>query len=242
MEEPRPVPAIKTPAEPTAEDVAHYLAAHPDFLANRAELLASLVPPAAHAPDRKGDGVFDFQHFMVRKLQSELQAEIAERQELLAIVRDNQSLSTRIHAAVLALLEAPSFADMINTLTSDLTIYLDVDVVALVIEKPADGAAPLHRHDIHLVPAGRIDECLDGHDVVLEEIAEGDSDIYGDAASLIRSQVLLRLEVSRHAPLAMLVFGSRESGLFQAGQSIELIGFLARTVERLTRAWLALPE
>ena len=232
MEEPRTVPAASMPS-PSAEAVARYLAAHPDFLREHADLLPS---------EAQGQGVVDFQQAMLRRLQGQLQNIEAGRQELLALIRDNLGFSTRVHAGVLALLEAPSFEEMINTLTSDLTIYLDLDAVVLLVEQPAADAPPLERHDIRLVPGGRIDEWLGPHDIALEEVSEGDPEIFGEACALIRSQALLRLQISAHAPLGMLAFGSRSSDLFQTGQSSELIGFLARAVERLARAWLALPE
>jgi uncharacterized protein YigA (DUF484 family) len=66
----------------------------------------------------------------------------------------------------------------------------------------------------------------------------GDPIIFGPAAPLVRSQLLLRLELMPEVPLGMLALGSRDPLLFQELQGTELVNFLARAVERSLRFWL----
>ena len=110
-----------SPAGPTAEQVLEYLAGHPDFLATHPDLLARLIPPTEHKQSR-ATGIVDFQHFMVRRLQGELAREADERREMITYARTNLNLLTRIHACVLALLEAQSFEQMIAAITGDLAV------------------------------------------------------------------------------------------------------------------------
>jgi uncharacterized protein YigA (DUF484 family) len=100
----------------------------------------------------------------------------------------------------------------------------------------------MQRGEIRIVAPGRIDEWLQGRSVWLEGNIDGDPEIYGSGAGLVHSQALMRLEISAHAPVGMIAFGSRNHELFQDGQGTELVGFLARVIERLIRAWLDLPE
>ena len=56
----------------------------------------------------------------------------------------------------------------------------------------------------------------------------------------MRSDALIRLTVGRSAPPALLVFGTRHPGYFNAGQGTELLSFLARVIEHCLRLWLGL--
>ena len=230
-----------THAALTADEVVEYLSAHPEFFAKHPNVLAKLIPPTEHKHSR-ANAVVDFQHFMLRRLQTDLARGVDERQDMIAHARTNLNLLTRIHACVLALLEATSFEEMITAITGDLAVYLDVDVAALMIESDDPNVLALHRGDIQIVRPGMVDLWMGSKDVLLQGDIEGDPEIYGDGAGLVRSEALLRLEPSHHAPVGMLAFGSRSSDLFQDGQGTELVGFLARVVERCIRAWLYLPE
>ena len=223
--------------EPTAEAVACYLAQHPGFLTSHPGLMARLTPPSEHR-DSRTTGIVDFQHFMVRQLQRDLSSERQLNGEILAHARGSLSLLTRVHASVLALLEAQSFEEMIAIVTGDLAVYLDLDIAMLMIESRG---AEMHGA-IRLVPRGSIDKWMAGKPVRITRGVEGDPAIYGEGAGLVKSEVLLRLEISRHAPTGMLALGSRQDTGFDEGQSTELLGFLARVVERCARAWLDLPE
>ncbi len=224
-----------------ADEVIDYLASHPDFFAAHPDVLAKLVPPATQKHSRS-NSVVDFQHFMLRRLQTDLARGVEERQDMIAHARTNLNLLTRIHACVLALLEAESFEEMITSVTGDLAVYLDVDIAALMIEADDPEVLAMSRADIRIVPPGSVDFWMGRKDVLLRSDIEGDPEIYGEGAGLVRSEALLRLEASRHAPVGMLAFGSRSHELFQDGQGTELVGFLARVVERCIRSWLDLPE
>ena len=225
----------------TETDVAEYLALHPDFLNKRPELLATLVPPSEYKSGR-AEKVADFQQFMVKRLQSDLTRHTAERDEMIGHARTNLNLLTRIHACVLALLEAQNFEQMIAIVTGDLAVYLDLDIAALMIESTSPEAMQIRRADIRVVPHGQVDSWMGTKSVVLRGDIAGDPEIYGEGAGLVRSEALLRLEVSHAAPVGMLAFGSRQPDIFQDGQGTELVGFLARVVERCIGAWLNLEE
>ena len=55
--------------------------------------------------------------------------------------------------------------------------------------------------------------------------APGDDELFGGAASLVRSQALLRMQLRRDAPLGILAFGARDAEKFHPGQGTELLDF-----------------
>ncbi len=217
--------------------IAAYLRAHPDFLQRNPEMVAVLAPPA---PDR-GKGVVDFQRFMVSRLQSDVGQLNLEKNALIRTARANAHAQARMHAAVLALIEARSLGQMIEVLTGDLMDVLDVDVIAMAVESNGTDLPHVAASGIRIVVPGAIGGWLGRRDVVLRGGVTGDPAIYGPGAGLIQSEALLRLEISPRTPPGMVAFGSRNPELFHEGQGGELVGFLGGVLERLLRAWLDLP-
>jgi uncharacterized protein YigA (DUF484 family) len=224
----------------TAAQVVAYLRRHPDFLARHPELLDLQLSPGRHG----GDGVVDLQQFMVERLRGEINKLRGEQDEILANTRDNISTQERIHKAVVELLEAESFEQFIDIITGDLGLLLEVDVVSLCVEL-SDHTAKRPKHEgIQFLSRGSVDRLLGGKDkhVVLRDEAVGDPEIFGPAAELVRSDALLRLNISSHAPAGLIAFGARHPGYFHAGQGTELMSFLGRVMEFGIRTWLDLPK
>lgn len=223
----------------TAEDVAAWLRDNPEFLTQRPELLEGLPAPAREL----GGGISDLQQALIEKLRRDLEMARRRQRELVATSRANLSSQTRIHECILAMLSAASFEQLIQTVTTDFAVLLDLDVVTLCVE--ADGSElepPPHMRGLHIVPAGTVQRLLgDGRPVLLRSHAEGEPEIYGGGAPLVASDALARLSISPNTPPGLIAFGSRRPGKFEAGQAVELLAFLTRSLERAIRLWLKLP-
>jgi uncharacterized protein YigA (DUF484 family) len=200
--------------------IAAYLESHPDFLQRHPALLRRMTPPA---------------------LQGDLGRVTHEKSALIHNARANANGQSRMHAAVLALIEAESLGQLIETLTGDLIDLLDVDVIAMVVESNGADLPHVAASGIRIVEPGSITAWVGRRDVVLRGGVVGDPAIYGPGAGLIQSEALLRLDISRHTPAGLVAFGSRNPDLFQDGQGTELIAFLGDVLERLLRAWLEIP-
>jgi uncharacterized protein len=199
-------------------------------------VLDSQLPPTRS----QGDGVVDLQQFMVERLRRDLTRLRGLQEELVANSRDNLSTQDRIHRAILALLDAESFEHLIEIVTTDLAVLLDVDVAALCVEA-ANGGTPRSVEGVQVLPSGCVERLLgSGQEVLLRDDCDGDETVFGPASGLVRSDALIRLAVGRSAPPALLVFGTRHPGYFNAGQGTELLSFLARVLEHCLRQWLGL--
>jgi uncharacterized protein len=222
---------------PTSDEVAAFLREHPDFLAQHAELVPHLTPPNIE----RGEGVVDFQYFMVERLRHEIGRLKEQQRELVTTTRANLNNQNRIHAAVLFLLDARNFEQLIQTVTTELAVLLDLDVACLIVESNGQDTPHVHASGVRVVEEGTIARLLGRNDILLRRDVEGDPAIYGAASGLVRSEALIRLHVSDDTPPGLLAFGSREPDMFHTGQGTELVGFLARVVERCIRSWLDLP-
>ena len=223
------------PAGPSADEVETYLRDHPDFLSDHPDLVNLLVPPAA----RRGEGVVDLQRYMLERVRGDLSKMQLQQNEILATSRSNLITQNRVHASVLAMLGATTLEHLIEIITTDLAVHIEVDAVTLGFEAldrlPAGG----NRTSLRMLPKGAIDRFIGaGKELALIPDAEADAQIFGSAATLVRSQALLRLQLRRDAPQGILAFGSRTPGKFHPGQGTELLTFLGKVVELTFRGWL----
>ena len=231
--------AVATAAEATAEiggrEVIAYLRRHPDFLERHPEAL-----PLLRSPTREiGEDVYDFQHFLIERLRGDLARLNAEHRTLIAASRGNLASQGRMHKAVLAVLAAGSFEQVLQTVTTDLAVLLDVDIVAIGVESTAAPTGRLTLHGIRVLKAGTVDALLGvERNVLLRSDAAGEVVLFGGAAGLVRSQALLRLGFGRGAPAGLLCIGTRQPGRFHPGLGTELLSFLARILGITIAQWL----
>lgn len=219
----------------TADEVAEWLGDNPDFLSQNPALLDSLPAPSREL----GGGVADLQQALIEKLRSDVELAHQRQQELVETSRANLNSQTRIHECVVALLSATSFEQLIQTITTDFAVLLDLDVVTLCVEYDGSERNTPHTRGLHVVPEGTVNRVMgSGRHVLLRSYVEGEPEIYGGGAPLVASDALARISISPKTPPGMIAFGSRTAGKFEAGQAVELLAFLARVTERAIRIWL----
>lgn len=239
-DKPQREPDVVAPAEAaireiSTRDVVAYLRRHPDFLERHPEALRLLRAPSREV----GEDVFDFQHFLIERLRADLTRLNTEHRTLIAASRGNLASQGRVHKAVLAILAATGFEQLLQTVTTDLAVLLDVDIVTIAVESTAGPAGRLTLHGIRLLKPGAIDALLGAErSMLLCAEAPGDAVLFGGGAGLVRSQALLRLTFGRGAPAGLLCIGTRQPGRFHPGLATELLGFLARALGITIAQWL----
>ncbi len=218
-----------------SRDVIAYLRQNPGFFDEHPEALRLLRSPSREI----GEGVVDFQHFLYERQRRELNRVNLEYRNLIGVSRGNLASQSRVHKAALTVLAAPSFGQLLQIVTTDLAVLLDVDVVTIAVENIAGVSPRLNTHGVHLLEAGTVESVL-GEDkaVVYEADITGDPALFGGAAGLVRSQALLRLRFGRETPIGLLCIGTRKPGRFHPGLGTELLGFLGRIVGLSIGLWL----
>jgi uncharacterized protein YigA (DUF484 family) len=234
------------PARKDGEDgltpaaVAAYLRRHPDFLVEHPDLAAVLRPPARQL----GERVVDLQSFIVERLRADVSRLKLTQRKLIATSRNNLVSQGRVHSAVVALVGARSFESFIQIVTEELAGMLDVDAIGFGVEasRPEETPGVSSTSNVMILPAGTVAELVGDQDVMLRADVIGDLRVFGEAAaSLVRSDALVRLRLGEGAPPALLALGARRPGIFHPGQGNELIVFLSQVIELTLRAWLDLP-
>lgn len=219
----------------SADLILQWLKDHPNFLAQYPEAIDLLAPPKAQEGGKK---IADFQSYMIERLKADKNEAIETARDIVETARNNMNNQTRISRAVLRLLEADSFDEFVDVITNDLTALLDVDITTLVIETNGRDIPHIHTNGIRIVPEGTLNNWMQGKQTLLQNDIGGIEAIFGAGATLVRSQALIRVDISMQTPPCVIAFGSRDPQLFQPHQGTEHVSFLARVVERLFRSWL----
>jgi uncharacterized protein len=239
QDQPKPArhgsPPAARPSEIGAREVMLYLRDHPDFLDRHPDALRLLRTPSR----RDGNGVLDFQHFMLERLRRDAVRLSNEQASLVATSRGNLASQARVHKAALAMLRAANFEQLLQTVTTDLAVLIDVDVVTLGVESTAAPTMRLPMPGIHLLRSGMVDALLGAErDALIATGIHGAPALFGAACGLVRSQALLRLSFGRTSPIGLMCMGTRNPETFCPGLGTELLTFLARILEIAIAQWL----
>ncbi len=216
-----------TDVEPDEDAVLAYLVRNPDFLASHPDVLAGMMAPGRWS----GDGVVDMQQFLLNRRSQEM-AELRDAADhVIETSRSNMSVQMRTHGAVLSLLNARGWEDLLRIVTHDWPLLLDVDAVVLCFEAAEPAEPRFVENDIHRLDIGYVDDVLEGGLEVrlLRQVAD-DGTLFGAAAGIVRSAALARIHPGPEWPAGLLALGARGDA-FHPGQGTEMISFLSRVLE-----------
>ena len=224
--------------QPDAEIVRQYLLANPSFLADFIDAHPEAISLLPGQSVERPDGAVDLRGFLVGRLRGELDGLKRQQQSIVAATRANQNTQARVHRAILFLLDAESFEQFIQVISTDLAVTLDLDVACLVVETDGRDCGQPCPPGVRLVQPGTVIDVLDGQDTCLEGDVEGDARLFGPGAGLVESHALIRLKVNDTTPPAMLALGSRDPAMFHPGMRTDLLSFLAGVLGTCLRTWL----
>ncbi|MFO1129200.1 MAG: DUF484 family protein [Rhodospirillales bacterium] len=213
------------------QEVADFLEQNPDFFVSRPHLLQNMTPPA-----RWNNGaVVDLQRHWVDVLTNEIDGLRECASSVIETSRVNLATQARMHAAVLALLDASSLEEMVELVSEELPQLFDVHLACICVEALDDVPEGM----AHL-PPGTVAGLAGEKDVVLLEDISDDGTLFGPECEAIRSAALVRLGIGceGEAPAALLAFGSSVPHVFSPRQGKELLKFLGEVVAwRFSRLW-----
>lgn len=181
--------------------------------------------------------IIDFQTEALGRLRAKVSALGEENAVLLSYARGHAGAISQVHNACLAALEATGFEHLVHIITQDWVDMLGLDAVALVLETSQE---TLHfgGMGIHILDSSALDKDMPGPTgVILRCVPEGAS-LFGPAASLIRSEALIRLPLPEPLPRGILALGSRMEHNFEGVPGSELLTFLGAVAARTLGLWL----
>ena len=199
-------------ADPEAGQVAAYLRAHPDFLADHPELYAGLSPP-----HRVHGKIFaDHMQAMLQAARKHATDMEAKSDAILAAGRAAAAIAERVQIAILAMLAAP---DPVEYVAETLPGLLGVDAATLACEWP--------RPRWRTLPPGAIKALLRNRPVVFRDRPADAALLHAEAALLAERDILILLPGEQPALLALV---SRDAALLPASQGLQALAFLGRVL------------
>jgi len=218
-------------AGPAAQEVEAYLRMHPDFFERRHSLLAELsVPHPAHG----AVSLIERQVELLRERNRQLKERLVD---LVAVARENEELSSRLHRLALALMGSEDINDVVNTTIDLLRDEFPATPVAVrVLTAAGQIEAVPSEHYMDNPTADRLFEAVfAAHRPVCGGLApEQKAYLFGDTA--VRSAVLVPLTDGR--PLGILALGSPEANRFHSGMGTLFLGHLGELVSRAIKGHL----
>jgi hypothetical protein len=209
------------------QQLADYLAAHPDFFERHAGLIPTLRIP--HGPSQTVSLV-ERQLGLLRGQCDQLRSRL---DHLIEVARENELLHGRLHRLTLALLDAGDFDAVLGTLRAELQAHFQADTVALRLVDPAE----LQRPEDPSRASGAL---------LLRELvatgqprcgALGEAELayfFGTAAADSRSVALIPLVGPRL--IGALAIGSRDPKRFDAGKATDFLVRLGEVVAKTVQA------
>lgn len=182
--------------------------------------------------------IIDFQFEAMSRLRAQVDALGEAHASLLRFARSHGDSQSRIHTAVLAAMDAGSPEHFIHVITQDWVDILGVDAVAVALETSPD-AVRLAPPGLQFIGPGQLGEWLDGGSAVSARDVEIGLPLFGPAASLIKSQALIRLPMGERWPRGLLALGSRSPHVFEGLGNVELLSFLGAVCARCLNHWLS---
>jgi uncharacterized protein len=220
----------RSPAEAAAEAVKAYIRMHRAKLARDGEILALLLPERFQSGE-----VRDLQRHIIERLASE-NTTLRRERDSLRHARDGATrLGEGVKQAVLDLVDARSFEDVIAIAKSS-GLRMGAERAALCVEGE-ESARPKGSTGVRLIASGLVDALL-GKGESVAVLSSGGSVLLGNGDC--RSLAAFRLKIGD--PAALYVIGARDEHRFDDEQMIADLTYFARALERAIRAWLDLPK
>ncbi|MGK7868938.1 DUF484 family protein [Falsiroseomonas sp. E2-1-a20] len=209
-----------------AEEVAAYLAEHPDFLARRPELYRALTPPRRI----HGENMADHMVAMVAAERARTRGLEAEMRAAIDDGRAGATLMMQVRLAVLALMRS---RDVVETVMQELPALLRVESCNLLVEPGPhnqDRGFGFRRAGMLALPAGGVSNLIGrGRDARVRTEVTDAALLHTEAAPLVTRDALIRVPLSCNTP-CLLALGARDAAALPVRQTTTTFAFLGRTV------------
>ncbi|TCV92851.1 hypothetical protein EC912_106190 [Luteibacter rhizovicinus] len=203
--------------------VASYLRRHPEFLTDYPDLATQLVMPRSNGP-AASLSLYQLQN--LREKNAALEARLAE---LTDIAGDNESLMQRVHALMLALLQAESVEDTVRRVVTRLADDFHSERVRVLFYGDLNGLPDeswLLREPRGVAGLPEFESFLAQGESMAGRLAQPKLQrLFGDDAGDVRSAALMRIGDD-----AMLAIGSADPDRFQPGMGTLFLKMISTTV------------
>jgi len=201
------------------------------------------------ATDFGNDGnIVDLRAVALDRMETRLSRLENTHRSVVAAAYENVAGMSRVHRAILRMLDSVGFDDFLQGLEGEVAEILRVDCLRLVletgpgvddhlVERPPDGLCIVESGFVARHMAGGRKDAE--RTAVLRSTDLAAESIHGHGNGGIRSEAVLRLDFGKGLPPGMLAMGSKDPDHFRPGDGADLLIFFAAVLERAVGRWLA---
>lgn len=206
--------------------IAEYLLAHPDFLDRHPEVLAALDIP------HDTGGALSLVQRQINVLRADSNKYRRQLEDLIAVARENDRLSGRLHRLILALIDASTLDEVLATLQDQLRDQFQADAVELKLFSASE--VKQHAEQGETGPALFQDFMARRRPTCGSLPASQLTFLFGDQAGETASVALIPLDAGHLE--GVLAIGSRDTDRFHSGQGIDFLTRLGEVVSHTLQA------
>ena len=215
----------------SAEDIVAYIAAHPDCLAHRPDLLTQCLAASKSVSGNNAydqANIVDLSPALAARARDEARRVGLAHQSLLHVAAENMLSWRRLHHATLGLLASNDLAELCHVISAEFPVIFDVKKSALIIESETS-LSDMVSARLDVQPAAQIAAALHDCNLYLGTPSEAGTTIIGQAAP---SMALIRLPDRLPEPVSncVLLLAGKHSTSFQPELGSDLLVLLAEMV------------
>ncbi|KAA9008073.1 DUF484 family protein [Histidinibacterium aquaticum] len=226
------------------DSVRKTILSDPETVLEDQDIMRALV---AANDQSMGQNIVDLRGIAMERLEARLDRLEETHRNVIAAAYENLAGTNQIHRAVLKLLDATRFDELLTGLKTEIGDILRVDAMVLVLETGSGEGSQLDGMGdvLHVAPKGFVDDYISRgrntgtRPVTLRQAQPRDGTLYGEAAGDLRSEALIRLDLGEGRLPGMLAMGAEDPHQFTPQQGTDLLSFFGGVFERTMRRWLS---
>lgn len=229
--------STKSALEPVLDtaQVLAFLAANPEFLLDHPEALITTPIPNRSF---KGDNISDFQVAIIAILRKKLLRSNHKLNKIIEMGKDSHDHLKQIEHSIYQLCLCNSIEAFEQLLQEELPKLHKLIVIKFIVDKDSFGdisPSLIEKAGILIADTSKINKIINiNNQIALKPEVTGRA-FYGDKASLIQSEAIIRVTSLKESKTIRLlngivIFGAGEKGYFKGGQATDLIHLLANMI------------
>ncbi|MEM1361366.1 MAG: DUF484 family protein [Pseudomonadota bacterium] len=233
-----------SPARGTTVALRKRILSDPKLVLDDPEIMEAL---ASAQTSEQGKNIVDMRSLAMNRMEERLDHLEEAHQTVIAAAYDGVSVTRQVHRAILTMIAPLEFKDFLNGMNKEVADCLRAKAIRLVLETQADDTlGPLSEQCdvISLVGPGYTTAYRGGGRksrpaaAMLRTVPEGALEVYRSAASDIRSEAILAIDLGTDRLPGMLVIGSTNADQYRTGDATDLLEVFGALFERVLRSWL----
>jgi len=225
-------------------DLKDRIMAEPEMILEDRDVMRALIDAEAR---RQGGNIVDLRGIAMERLEARLDRLEDTHRSVIAAAYENLAGTNQIHRAVQSLLEPTEFTAFLQNLSGDVAAVLRVPHIRLVLETLDAEEEPMPEQVSNVLAAvtpGTLDRVFgrkqgeSSDKVTLRPTDNASPLLYGEQASSVHSEALLKLDFGKDKLPGLLALGSEDPHQFRVNQGTDLLNFFAGVVERAILRWI----